>query len=152
MPEQVPEGSQPVDSFLNPRTTRVIQSDYRHAGLDRQVHHPGQLLPMYLGEGTAQHREVLGKQRHTPALDLSEAGDHPITRVSLRVHAEVVVAMCDKRPDLVKASRIKQAIDAFAGGQLALCMLGLDALLTPALRRLLTLLQKMVDHRLVSVR
>jgi hypothetical protein len=57
------------------------------------------------------------------------AGDHAVTRDGLVGHAEIDAVMLDVHVDFFEAARIEQDFKAFACGQLALGVLGVDALL-----------------------
>jgi hypothetical protein len=80
----------------------------------------------------AEHREVLGEHVDDLAVDRAPAGDHAVAGDLLVLHAEVGAAVLDEHVELLEAVFVEEQVDALAGGQLALGVLGRDALFTAA--------------------
>jgi hypothetical protein len=132
-PEEFAVGGERVDAFLNARADGVVEADDGHAAVDGHVHEFGDLLSLRFRERSAEHGEVLRVHRHFATVDLAEADDDAVAGMTLRVHAEVAVAMFHVGIDLLKGAFIQQAGEAFARGELALDVLRFDASLTAAL-------------------
>src|SRR3954454_9956491 len=56
----------------------LVDADDRAAGLDREVHHLGDLLAVHLAERAAEDREVLGEDADLAAVDRAVAGDDAV--------------------------------------------------------------------------
>ena len=109
------------------------------------VHDLADLLRVRFGQRAAKDSEVLAVDEHQPAVDRAVAGHHAVARNLLVRHAEVVAAMLDEHVPFFEALRIKQEIEAFARRQLALGVLGVDALLSAAEPRGRALLLELVQ-------
>ena len=90
-----------------------------HAGAQREVHDLGDLLAVHLAERAAEHREVLGVDRHGPAVDRAVPDDDAVARDALLLEAEVHRPVLDERVDLGERALVEQGVDALAGGLLA---------------------------------
>ena len=122
-------------AFLDACAARIVQADHRCANLHRLVHHLADLLGMGFGEGAAKHREVLAEHEHQPAVDHAVADHHAIARDLLILHAEVDAAVLDEHVPFLERAFVEQQLDALARRQLALFVLGVDALLPAAQAR-----------------
>jgi hypothetical protein len=143
------------DAFLDARAAGVIETDDRHAELHGHIHGLAEFLGVALAEAPAKDREVLAEDHHRPLVDRRGAADDAIAEDVLLVHAEVTAAMRDEAVHLHEAAGIDEHVDPLARGQLALGMLGLDALFAAALERLLLHLLESCDgfgigHRGIS--
>jgi hypothetical protein len=131
-PEQIAEAGQAPDAFLDARADRIEQRDDRNARRRRHLEQAADLLRVNLRERTAQHGEVLGEHRDATAVDEPETRDDAVAGITLLLEAERRVAMRDVRTDFLERVGVEQALDAFAGGELALRVLRVDALLAAA--------------------
>ncbi len=94
---------------------------------------------MGFGECAAEDGEILREHEHHAAID-GAITDHHTVAGNLGVgHVEIGAAMLDEHVPFFEGTRIEQQLDALTGSQLALGMLGVDALLatTEAGRRAL---------------
>ncbi len=120
------------DALLDARPAGVEEADDRRAVLDRHVLDLGDLLRMRLAERAAEHGEILGEDIDRAAVDGAPAGHHAVARNLGRLHAEIVAAMLDEHVELLERIVVEQEFDALARGELALGVLGRDALLAAA--------------------
>src|SRR5690606_27184067 len=90
------------------------------------------LLGVRLGQRAAEHREVLAEDEHQSAVDGAVAGNHAVAGHAVFGHSEIVAAVLDEDVPFLEAAVVEQDVDALAGGQLALGVLGRDALLAAA--------------------
>src|SRR3984957_10276724 len=87
---------------------------------------------MRLAKRAAEHREILGEDEHCAAVHRAPAGHHSVARNLGFRHPEVVGAVLDEHVELFERVVIEEEFDALARGDLALGMLGGDALLAAA--------------------
>jgi hypothetical protein len=71
------------DAFLDPRSARVIETNHRRPDVEREIHDLAHLLGVRLGQGTAEHGEVLAEHEYQAAIDRAVPGDDTVTQVSL---------------------------------------------------------------------
>ena len=116
------------DPLLDPRPAGIVDADHRGADLHGLVHDLADLLGMGLAQRAAEDGEVLAEDEDQPAVDRAMAGHHPVARDLLLGHAEIRAAMLDEHVPFLEGAGIQQQLDALAGGQPALGMLGLDTL------------------------
>ena len=83
---------------------------------------------MGLGQGAAKNGEVLAVDEHQAAVDHSVAGDHPVAWNLVVLHAEVGASVLDEHVPLFEGAFIKQQLQSFTRGELALFVLGFDTL------------------------
>ena len=88
---------------------------------------------MHLAQRSAKDREILREHIHQPAIDRAPAGDHRIGQVLLPVQAKIVGAVGDKCIQLAERALVQQQINAFAGGEPPVLVLGIHARDAPAL-------------------
>jgi len=95
------------DAFLDAGASRVVETDDGRAHLHREIHELADLRGVRLGQGTAEHREVLREHEDRAVLDAHDSRDDAVAgdRVRLVVHAEVARAVHDERVDFVERSR-----------------------------------------------
>jgi hypothetical protein len=117
--------------------TGVVEADDGRSGANRQVHDLADLLGIGLGQGSAEDREILGKDEHQATADGAVAGDHAVTQRMAGVHPEIGAPMGDEGVELLETALVEDLLDAFPCGVLALGVLLLDPLLAAALTRLL---------------
>mmetsp|Transcript_60022 Transcript_60022/g.123245 ORF Transcript_60022/g.123245 Transcript_60022/m.123245 type:complete len:503 (-) Transcript_60022:259-1767(-) len=136
--EHVRVSSQRVHAFLDARTTRVVEADDRRAHTHSHVHHLADLLSMGLAEGAAEDSEVLAEHEHFAAIDKTMSSDHAVAVELLVLHAELIAAVGLEHVVLSEGVLVQQEGDTLAGGELALFVLGVDALLATAHQGTLT--------------
>ena len=119
-------------ALLDARPAGVEQADDRGAVLHRHVLDLGDLLRMRLAQRAAEHGEILGENIDRAAVDGAPAGHHAVAGDLGRLHAEIVAAVLDEHVELLERIVVEQEFDALARGQLALGVLGRDALLAAA--------------------
>ena len=129
-------GGQRDDALLDAGAARVVEANHRCAALDGQVHDLADLFPERAGKRSAEHCKILAEQKDRPAFNLAETGYHAIARDHVFVHVEVMATVHHKTVKLLKRAFIDKLIDAFAGRELALVMLGLDAFFAATQSRL----------------
>ncbi len=120
----------------------------------RHLLHLDDLLGVGLGKRPAEDREILGENIDDTAVDGAPAGDHAVAGNALLLHAEVVAAVLDEHVELLEGVLVEQQVEALAGGELALGVLGGDAPLAaagPGLRPPLLELLEDVLHARVPV-
>ena len=127
-------------ALLDAGAARIVQADHRRADLHRLVHHLADLFGVRLGKRPAEHGEILAVDEHQPAVDHAVAGDHTVTRDLVVLHAEVHAAVFDKHVPLFEGAFVQQHFEALARGELALGVLGGNALFAAAKTRGGTLL------------
>ena len=92
---------------------------------------------MHLAERTAVDRKVLRDREYLPPVDHAAAGDHAVAKGTAAVEAEVGGAHRHVRLLFDEGVLVEQQIEALAGGQLALGVLGVDTRLPARLEHLL---------------
>ena len=80
----------------------------------------------------AEHREILGEDIDGAAVDGAPSGHDAVAGDLGRVHAEIVAAMLDEHVELLEGIVVEQELDPLARRQLALGVLGGNALLSAA--------------------
>jgi hypothetical protein len=90
------------------------------------VHDLTDFLGVGLGQGTAEHGEILAKDEDQAAVDGAVADHHAVAGHLVLAHAEVAAAMLDEHVPLLEGAFVEQNLDALAGGELALLVLRLD--------------------------
>ena len=121
--EDVCVAAQRDDALLDASAAAVVQADDWGAVAQGEVHDAADLCRVGLGERAAEHGEVLGEHVHEPAVDAAVAGDDPVAEEPLLIQPEMRRTVLHEHPQLLKAARIQQHIDALPGRQLALFML-----------------------------
>ena len=130
--EDVGVAAQRGDPFLDAGAARVVDADHRRADLHGVVHDLADLLGVGLRERAAEDREVLAEDEDQPPVDGAVAGHHAVARHRLAVHAEVGAAVPLEHVPFLEGIGVEQQLDALAGGELALGVLRVDALLAAA--------------------
>jgi len=90
---------------------------------------------MGLGQGAAEHGEILGEHEDGAAVDRAPSGDDAVAGDFGLRHAELVAAVLDEHVELLERVAVEQERDALARGELAALVLGVDALLAAAQAR-----------------
>ena len=130
--EHVGIATQGSHALLDARAARVVQADHRRTDLHGLVHDLADLLGVGLGQRAAEHCEVLTEDEYQAAVDHAVAGDHAVARHLVVLHAKVRAAVLHEHVPFFKGAVVQQQLNALAGGELALFVLGVDALLAPA--------------------
>ena len=143
--EHVGIAAERSDAFLDARAARVVEADHRRADLHRLVHDLADLLGMRLGQRAAEHREVLREDEHHAAVDGAVAGHHAVAGDLAVGHAEIDAAVLLEHVPFFEGAVVEQQFDALARRQLALGVLGVDALLAAAEAGLLALFVQLLD-------
>src|SRR5690606_38675831 len=97
------------------------------------------------GERTAEDSEVFREDVDDAAVDGAPAGDDAVAGDALLLHAEIVGAVLYEHVPLLEGAFIKQESDTLARRELALGVLGRDALFAAAEASLLALLLQRFD-------
>ena len=71
------------------------------------------------GEGSAEHGKILGKHEDLASIDQTVAGNDPVARNFVRIHAEIHAAVGFETVHFDKAARVQQPVDAFPGAEFA---------------------------------
>jgi len=87
---------------------------------------------MGLRQGTAENGEVLAEDEHQTAIDHAVAGDDTVAGNLVVLHAEIRTAVLDKHVPFFESALVQQHLQALTGCELALGMLGINALLPAA--------------------
>ena len=114
--------------LLDARSSRVEQPHDGDAPPQRQLAHTGGLALPYRPHRPTHDREVVGHDRHRPALDLADPGDHAVSGevVAARLRQRRIHVVGQQRV-LHERPRIEEQIEALAHGQLSHRPLALDA-------------------------
>src|SRR5690606_33674257 len=103
------------DTLLDAGAGALVDADDRAAGLDRQVHDLGDLLPVDLAEAASEDAEVLAEHAHLTAVDRAVAGDHPVAQRTVLVQAERGRAVAGQGVELDERALVAQQLDPLAG-------------------------------------
>src|SRR5690606_15452912 len=115
-------------ALLDTGAAGIVQTDHRRPVLHGEVHDLANLLGMGLAQRAAEHGEILAEDVDHAAVDRAPAGYYAVAGDHRVGHAEIGRAVSDEHVVFFKAARIEQDVQAFAGRQLALAMLCVDAL------------------------
>ena len=118
------EGRYPL---LDARPSRIVEAHHRGAQVHRLIHHLADLAGVGGGERAAEDGEVLAEGEDAPAVHEAVADHHSVAGDPLLAHAEVVGIVLDEHVPLFERPLVEEEIEAFAGGQLALGVLGSDS-------------------------
>ncbi len=130
--ENLSIAGQGIDAFLDTCTAGIVEADARGAVAQGHVLYLADFLAHGLGQGTAAHREVLGKNVNQAAVDGAAAGNHAVAVRMALVHSEVGAAVLYKHVKFFKAAFVQQQGQAFPGRHFSFGVLGLDAFFTTA--------------------
>ena len=100
---------------------------------------------MDTAQAAAKDGEVLAEDVDQTAVDRPPTGNDAVAHELLLVHAEVGLAMHDQGIHLVEGAFVQQDIDALAGGQLALGLVGRQTVFATAQVRLFLHLPQLFD-------
>ena len=100
---------------------------------------------MGFGQGTAEDGKILAEDEDQPPVDSAEAGDDAVAGDGLLGHAEIGRPVFDEHVPFLERARIEQQLEALPGRQLALGVLGVDALLAAALAGTFALFLQLAD-------
>ena len=105
-PENSAEGCQRNNTFLDARSTSVVEADHGRADAFGQVHHLVDLLAEHLAERAAENGEVLAEHDDLAPLDGAPTGDHAVGEGALR-EPNVVRPMPRQHVELMERTRIE---------------------------------------------
>ena len=109
---------------MDTRTSAVVETDERRANFQRQVHQFVNLLGKYFAECSAEHGEVLAKDKNFATVDGAPTSDDAVG-VWVLFQTCCVCTVAGKQIQFVKATLVEQDGNSLAGQQLALFMLTL---------------------------
>ena len=115
-------------ALLDARAGALVDADDRAAGLDREVHHLGDLLAVDLAQRAAEDGEVLAEDAHHAAVDLAVAGDDAVAVRAVLLQPERGRAVPRELVELDEGALVEEHLDALARGLAALRVLLLDRL------------------------
>jgi len=101
---------------------------------------------MHLAGRAAEHAEVLAGEVDQSAIDRGGAGDDTVGGDFLAGQAEVDLPVLGEQANLLEAAPIDQAVDALAGGELALLLLLGQPVEAAALLEALFVLAEILDQ------
>jgi len=116
--------AQAIDALLDARAAAVVDGDERAAVLQGHLHRLDDLVGVHLAQRTAHHGRVLRRGEGPAAVDQPKAGDDAIAQAGAFAAGVGLVAGQNERVDLGERAGVKQQVDAFAGRQPALAVLG----------------------------
>ena len=149
--EDAAVAGQRVDALLHARAAGVVDEDERAAGLQRQLHHVGDLLAVDLA---GRRRRATVKSWLARWISRPSTEARPVTTpsagISLPAMPKLVARCWANRPISSKLSAIDQRLDALARRQLARCVLLGEALRAAALLEVLALLAQLL-HAISSL-
>ena len=116
-------------ALLNARTTRVVQADNGRADFHGLVHDFADFLGVGFRQSATENREVLAEDKNQTTIDHAVARNHAVTWNFVVLHAEFDAAVLNKHIPFFKSAFVEQNFQAFAGGEFALFVLGINAAL-----------------------
>ncbi len=121
-----------ADRLLDPGAGRVEQPHERDPLGQRELAQPGDLQLAGHPHRAGHHREVVGGDSDEPAVDLAVTGDDAVGGRVLALHRALGEVRTAVDPELDERPLVDQQRQPLAGGQLLLCVLTGDLLLTTA--------------------
>jgi hypothetical protein len=118
--EDLREQPQRRHALLDPRPAPVVDPDHRAARLHRVVHDLDDLLAVDLAQAAAEHGEVVAVDRDRAAVHGADPGDHAVAVGAVAPNAEVMRPVPGQLVEFNEGALVKQQLDPFPGGQLAL--------------------------------
>ena len=109
---------------MDARTGAVVETDEWRANFQRQVHQFVNFLGKHFAQCTAEHGEVLAKDKNFAAVDGAPTSDDAVG-VWVLFQTSSMRAVAGKQIQFVKAALVEQYGNSLAGQQLALFMLTL---------------------------
>jgi hypothetical protein len=91
---------------LDAGASPIVDANHRCAVPQRQIHHLRHLLPHHLGEGAAEHGEVLGEDIDGAPFYLAPPGDDGVAEVFLLGHTELRAAVEDQLVEFLEATLV----------------------------------------------
>ena len=120
------------NTFLNAGSAGIVHADHRCAYFHGLIHHLADLLGVGFRERAAEYGEILAEDEDQTPVDGAVTRDHAIGGNLLLRHAEFRAPVFDEFVPFFEGVLIQQKADALPGGQLALEMLLLNAMLAAA--------------------
>ena len=131
--EDIGVAAQRQHALLNARAAGIVETDDGRAVLHGMVHDLADLLRVGFRERAAEDSEILREDVDQAGVDVAVAGDEAIAGDDLLIHAEVAAAMGDELVELFEGAFVEEQFDALAGGELALLVLAVAAVVAAAL-------------------
>ena len=125
-------GEERADRLLDPRAGAVEQPHEGQALGQRQVAQAGDLDLAGHAHRAGHHREVVGRHRHEPAVDLAVAGDDAVGRRLLALQRAHRVVDAGMEAHFGEGAGVDEEVDALARGELVGRVLLGDLLLASA--------------------
>ena len=108
-----------IDTFLDTRTARILESNHRHPDLRRILHGTDDLLCVHLAERPGQHRKILAEGGNLLAANVTGADDYAVGRQITAFHAEMLGAVTGIQAGFLEGVLIEERQQAFTGGKRA---------------------------------
>ena len=124
--EDVGKTGEGVDTFLDARTARVVETDAGGTHLHGQILHFADFLGHGLGERTTVDGEILSIEIDQAAVDGGTAAHHAVAVELFLLHAEVVATVKFEHVEFFETSFVDEQGDALASGGFAFGVLLVD--------------------------
>ena len=118
--------SQGASTFLDTRTTRVVQTDDRGTQFHGLVHHVANLQCHSLAQRSADDGSVLCEDEYQTTINSTRTYCHTIAKEDFFLHAEVVATVGKEHVYFLKRTLVEEHINTLAGGITALCVMFFD--------------------------
>src|SRR5579872_200716 len=120
------------DTLLNAGSAGIVEADHWRSHFGGEVHDFDNLGGIGLGQRTAKHGEILGKDEYQTPFDAAVSGDEAIAVDLLLCHSEVVAAVRYQFVGFFKRALVEQKLNALASRHFAFFMLAFAPLLASA--------------------
>ena len=124
--EDLGVATQRDDPLLDAGAARVVEPDDGSPVSHGEVHDLADLFRVRLGQGPAEHREVLREHVDQPPFDPPVARHDPVAQIPLVAEPEIGAAVRHEPIELHERPGIEQHVEPLAGGHLAFVVLRLD--------------------------
>ena len=124
------------DPFLDARSARVLEADYRGSGVEGHVQHLADLVRDNSAQTAAENGEVLGEDEHRAAIDRAVSGDDCVAERAFVLYAETRRLVPDELIDLLEGAFVEQCIEPLPRRQFPLLVLAGDGTLTSCMQGL----------------
>ncbi len=131
--EDIGVAAQGQHTLLDACAAGIVETDDGRAVLHGMVHDLADFLGVGFRERAAEDGEVLREDVDQAGVDVAVAGDEAVAGDDLLIHAEVAAAMGDELVELFEGAFVEEQFDALAGGELALLVLAVAAVVAAAL-------------------
>ena len=134
-----------VHTLLDPRSSRVLQSDDGSTNLHRHLHDLDDLVCDCFAEASSEDGEIFCEDEHGAAVDGSVSGDDGVTGWAFVLDAESACLVTHEHVGLLETVLVDQERDTLTGRELAEFMLAVDGSLGAGVLRLVSQLAKLFD-------